>query len=111
MPTMASFALRGGVLRHGGDPGFEGGDDRGPLGAAELQHDLRILAVERRFDGQLVRMIGLADLGDAIIDGLQFHIGVLLLPQVQDAHVHVFGLLAQGTDDPETQQLGSGVDA
>ena len=48
-------------------------------------------------------------LGDAIVDGLQLGIGILVLAEVQHAHVYVFGLLPHGTDDPETQQKGSGV--
>ena len=105
------LGLAGGIFRHGSDTPLEGRDDRRTLGAAEFQDDLRILPVERGFDGQFIGMIGLADLADAFMDRAELGIGVLLLPQVQDAHVHVRGLLPHGTDDPETQQLGSGVDA
>ena len=42
---------------------------------------------------------------------MDFGIGVLLLADIQDAHVYIFGLAPQGTDNPETKQVGSGVDA
>ena len=56
-------------------------------------------------------MITPAQLTGKLPDRMDFGIGILLLADVQDAHVHILRLSAQGTDNPETKQVGSGVNA
>ena len=56
-------------------------------------------------------MVAPAQLTGKLPDRMDFGIGVLLLADIQDAHVYIFGLAPQGTDNPETKQVGSGVDA
>jgi hypothetical protein len=49
---------------------------------------------------------------DFLIDAAELDIGIFLLAEVQDAHVHEIGTaLGIHMDDPETKEIGSGIDA
>lgn len=79
------------------------------LRSAELQNHLRVLSVERRLQGHLIRRMPVADFTYFIENAHELLIRVFFLSQVNDPHLHVLGLAAFCTNDPEAKNVGSGV--
>ena len=88
----------------------EGWNHSCSLGPSEFEDNLGVLAVERRFYSQMVRMVELAKSVHLSGNDVEFLIGRVGLSQIEAAHIHVVGLTPViDTDNPETKNIGSGI--
>ena len=108
VPGHCHLGLSRGILRDGDSP-RGGGEHCGSLGTAEFQDDLGVLAVERGLQCHLVRGEPVTYIPDFPEDAAELGIGVILLPEIDYAHVQVVWLAVFNTDDPEAKNVGSGV--
>lgn len=79
------------------------------LRSAEFQYHLRVLSVERRLQGHFIRRVPVADFTYFIENAHELPVRVFFFSQVNDPHLHVLGLAAFCTNDPEAKNVGSGV--
>ena len=93
------------------DSSLRGGDDGCTLGTAELEDDLGVLPVERGLDGQVGRGILRDEFLHAGIDVRQLLEGIGDLPEVEDSHRDIVRALLINGNDPETKDVGSGIDS
>ena len=105
------LGLAGGILMDGNAVARSGGHGR-PLGPSELEDDLGVLAVERRFDGKVRGVVKVAQGVHLFVDAFKLVIGIRYATEVEHSHVYERRLAGSiSTDDPETKDVGSGIDA
>ena len=102
------FGLSRGIFGNGNVPGGCS-QHCSALRSAEFQYHLRVLSVERRLQGHLIRRVPVADFTYFIENAHELPIRVFFLSQVNDPHLHVLGLAAFCTNNPEAKNVGSGV--
>ena len=114
----------GGTIAADGDLGFSGRilgdfdavgrgcDHRGALGPAEFEDDLRVFVEEWRLDRHMVGVVALAQTSDELAYAGELGVRVFFLADVEHAHILELWLAGfHDTDDPETKQIGSGIDS
>ena len=90
----------------------EGSHHGTPLRPSEFENHLSVLAVERRFYREVVGIVLCAERPDFFMDALQLGVGIGDFSKIQHAHVHEMRLAGRiYTDDPETKEIGSGIDS
>lgn len=85
------------------------GDYRRSLGSTQLQHRLGILAKEWGLYGHVRRLIHLDQLAYSSMDVRETLERIIDLAQVENSHGKIVRSLGINTDNPETQELGSGI--
>ena len=100
-----------GLIFGNGYLAVQGGNHRHTLGAAQLEHRLHVLAVERCLDGHLVGQVLLDDAAHTLIDVPEPQVVVLHAAQLQHAHDDEFGFLAVYAKQGITHDIGARVDA
>ena len=90
---------------------LDGGGDGYTLRPSQFEHRLHVLSEEGCFDGHLVGQVCIDDAGHAFEDMSQFQVGILELPQVDDAHAHHLGLGAHDAQHTVAHDVGARVDA
>ena len=120
----AYLLLRSGAVAADGHLGFsrgvledlnspvQGGNHRGSLCPAELEYDLGVLAVKGRFYRQMVRMVELTEGVHLGGNDVEFFVCGVGLSQIEATHIYIVGFaLGIDTDNPETKDVGSGIDS
>ena len=118
----AYLLLRSGAVAADGHLGFsrgvledlhspvQGGNHSCSLCPAEFEDDLGVLAVERRFYRQMVRMVELAKGVHLGGNDVEFFVCGVGLSQIEATHIYIVGFaLGIDTDNPETEDVGSGI--
>ena len=93
-------------------PELGGGNDCSSLGSAELEDYLGIFVQKGRFNRKVIGRVVRAEFAYELVYFLKFEIGVALLAQVQHPGIHKLRMfLFIYTDDPETKNIGSGINS
>ena len=87
-----------------------GGDGRS-LRPPQFEHGLHVLAVKGGLNGQVIRGITVHQGPYSLENPTEFQEMILLLPEVDHAHIHIMDALFIYENDPVTKEIGSGVDA
>ena len=85
--------------------------DSSALGPSELENHLRVAPVERRLDSQVRRIMKSTESIHLVVDYAELAVGVIHAAKVQHPHIDELGLTPTHTDNPETKQVGSGIDS
>ena len=85
------LGLSGSIFIHFGATGQRSGHS-GSLSPSKLENNLGITAVERRLDGEVVRMMQIAKGAHFIKNDMQLLVYVIYPAKVENAHVHVLRL-------------------
>lgn len=90
----------------------ESRNHRGSLGSAQLEDDLSVLPVEGRLYGKVIRMIQFAQGVHLLEYDIQLIVCRINFPEVEHAHIYEARLARLiNTDNPETKDIGSGIDS
>jgi len=85
------------------------GDYRRSLGSTQLQHRLGILAKEWSLYGHIRRLIYLDQLAYSRVNVRETLERIIDLAKIENSHREIVRSLGINTDNPETQELGSGI--
>ena len=111
IPTNSLLRLTGRILINLSSTS-ESRSHRRPLRTPKLKNNLSITPVERRLDGQIIRPVQITKRTDLIENNPELLVDIVHLPQVQYPHIHKMRPPCLiHTHNPETKQVGSGIDA
>lgn len=110
LPGYGLFDPPGGIFRVG-HAFSDGSCDGNPLGPAEFQHRLDVLALKRGFDCQFIRSVPDDQFPGPVKDPAEFFRARIQVEEGQDTAFHDPQLLATDIDDAEAQDIGPWVNA
>ena len=81
------------------------------LCTSQFKDNLSVLAIERRLHSKLIRLVFFYKFIDSGIYICQFLKRVLYLSEIKNSHIDIMRALGIYTDNPETKNIGSGINS